>query len=56
MEAAKVLTDEGLKVRVVSLPCWSIFDSQSEEYKLSVLRSGAPILSVEAYSVSIFVL
>ncbi|KAI0340634.1 transketolase [Trametopsis cervina] len=50
LEAAQKLTAEGFKVRVVSLPCWSVFDSQSEEYKLSVLRSGAPILSVEAYT------
>ena len=53
LEAAQKLEAQGLKVRVVSLPCWSIFDNQSEEYKLSVLRSGAPILSVEAYTVSI---
>lgn len=50
VEAASVLEKEGKKVRVVSLPCWEIFDAQTEEYKLSVLRSGAPILSVEAYS------
>ncbi|KAI0693715.1 transketolase [Cytidiella melzeri] len=50
LEAAQKLTEEGLKVRVVSLPCWSLFDSQSREYRLSVLRSGAPILSVEAYT------
>ncbi|KAF7789568.1 hypothetical protein EIP86_000514 [Pleurotus ostreatoroseus] len=50
LEAAQKLTAEGVKVRVVSLPCWSVFDAQPQEYKLSVLRSGAPILSVEAYS------
>jgi len=27
-----------------------VFDQQDEEYKLSVLRSGAPILSLEALS------
>lgn len=51
LEAAQKLAAEGVKARVVSLPCWSIFDAQSQEYKLSVLRSGAPIISVEAYSV-----
>ncbi|GJE97081.1 transketolase [Phanerochaete sordida] len=50
LEAAKKLEAEGVKARVVSLPCWEIFDSQPEEYRLSVLRSGAPILSVEAYN------
>ena len=53
LEAAKKLAAEGVKARVVSLPCWEIFDSQPEEYRLSVLRSGAPILAVEAYNVSI---
>jgi len=27
-----------------------VFDEQSEEYRLSILRSGAPILSLEALS------
>jgi transketolase len=52
VDAASKLSSSGYKVRVVSLPSWEVFDSQSLEYRLSVLRSGAPILSVEAYSVS----
>jgi transketolase len=51
LEAALKLKGEGIKTRVVSLPSWSVFDRQEESYKLSVLRSGAPILSVEALSV-----
>jgi len=51
LEAASKLKAEGIKTRVVSLPSWSVFDRQEESYKLSVLRSGAPILSVEALSV-----
>ena len=51
LEAASKLKGEGTKTRVVSLPSWSVFDRQEESYKLSVLRSGAPILSVEALSV-----
>lgn len=50
VEAAGILQKEGKKVRVVSLPSWEVFDAQPEEYRLSILRSGAPILSVEAYS------
>ncbi|KAI0085477.1 transketolase [Irpex rosettiformis] len=50
LEAAQKLTQEGLRVRVVSLPSWEVFDRQPQEYRLSVLRSGAPILSVEAYT------
>lgn len=50
LEAASKLKNEGFEVRVVSLPCWSVFDKQDKAYRLSVLRSGAPILSLEALS------
>jgi transketolase len=50
VEAAGKLKAQGLRIRVVSLPCWLTFDQQPEEYRLSVLRSGAPILSLEALS------
>ena len=56
LEAAQKLNSEGLKVRVVSLPSWEVFDRQPLEYRLSVLRSGAPILSVEAYTVGFIIL
>ncbi|KAL0640552.1 Transketolase [Maublancomyces gigas] len=36
--------------RVVSLPCWEVFDAQEKAYKLSVLPDGIPILSVEVMS------
>ncbi|KAF8201481.1 transketolase [Pholiota molesta] len=49
VEAANKLKAEGIKTRVVSLPCWLTFDQQDEAYRLSVLRSGAPILSLEAF-------
>jgi transketolase len=54
VEAAAKLKSEGVKTRVVSIPCWKIFDDQPADYRLSVLRSGAPILSLEALSVIIF--
>ncbi len=50
LDAAKKLQEKGLKVRIVSFPCWEVFQLQDNEYKLSVLPSGAPVLSVEAYS------
>lgn len=50
VEAAGKLKAKGILTRVVSLPCWLVFDQQPEEYRLSVLRSGAPILSLEALS------
>jgi len=46
---AKELLD-GKKVRVVSLPCWELFEKQSREYKLSVFPDGVPVLAVEAGS------
>ncbi|WVQ78694.1 transketolase [Cryptococcus sp. DSM 104549] len=50
LEGADVLDKEGVKARVVSLPCWEVFEDNDLEYKLSVLPSGVPIMSVEAYS------
>ncbi|GLB35310.1 putative transketolase, thiamine diphosphate binding domain [Lyophyllum shimeji] len=50
VEAAGRLKAEGIKTRVVSLPCWLTFDQQDEAYRLSVLPDGAPILSLEALS------
>lgn len=50
LEAAGKLRAQGIRTRVVSLPCWLVFDQQPQDYRLSVLRSGAPILSLEALS------
>ncbi len=47
MDAQKALADEGISVRVVSLPCWEIFEAQSEQYKASVLGE-LPAVSIEA--------
>lgn len=48
MEAARGLADDGIAARVVSLPCWELFDAQDEEYRDSVLTPGVPVVSVEA--------
>jgi len=37
VEAYQQLTAEGIKARVVSLPCWELFDAQEAEYRDSVL-------------------
>ena len=50
VEAVKTLKDQGLKARVVSMPCVEIFDAQSKEYKLSVIPDGIPAMSVEVMS------
>lgn len=49
IEGAKKLTD--VKVNVVSMPAWELFDEQSLEYRRSVFIPGVPVLSVEASSV-----
>lgn len=51
LEAASKLRAQGIRTRVVSLPCWLVFDQQPIGYRVSVLRAGAPILSLEALSV-----
>jgi len=40
VEAQEKLAAEGVKARVVSMPCWDLFDEQSAEYKESVLPSA----------------
>jgi transketolase len=37
VEAWRRLTAQGLAVRVVSLPCWELFDQQPEDYRHAVL-------------------
>jgi transketolase len=37
LAAAKTLADEGIRVRVVSLPSWELFDSQPQAYRDEVL-------------------
>lgn len=51
IEAANSLKEKhGVTARVVSAPCFEIFDSQPREYKLQILPDGIPVLSVEAAS------
>jgi transketolase len=38
--AQETLAGEGIKARVVSMPCWDLFDAQSAEYKESVLPTA----------------
>ncbi|WP_018466118.1 transketolase [Calidithermus timidus] len=50
LEAQKLLDEEGIPVRVVSLPCWEAFEAQPREYREAVLPRGLPTLAVEAGS------
>ncbi|HVC14087.1 MAG TPA: transketolase [Acidimicrobiales bacterium] len=50
VDAAEQLASEGVRARVVSLPCWEWFDAQDPLYRRSVLPRGVPALAVEAGS------
>jgi transketolase len=51
VEAQKVLKEQGIDARVVSMPSWEIFEEQSDEYKESVLPKNVRArLAVEAGS------
>ncbi len=45
--AKKLLEEDGISVRIVSMPCWELFDQQSHAYQLSVFPDNCPVLSVE---------
>ncbi len=47
VQAAEILEAEGVKVAVVSAPCFELFAAQSEEYRSAVLGQ-APRVGVEA--------
>ena len=51
MEGAKKVEAEGKSVRVISMPCWEIFEAQSDSYKESILPSSVTArVSIEAGS------
>ena len=48
MDAQKILSDDGIAASVVSMPCWELFNQQSEDYRGSVLGVGTIRIAVEA--------
>ncbi len=49
MDAAKALHEKGHSVRVVSFPCWELFEKQDEAYRESVLpKKVAARVAIEA--------
>lgn len=49
LAAVEKLQGEGVAARAVSMPCWSLFDEQPQEYRDSVLPPSVPArLAVEA--------
>jgi transketolase len=48
MEARAKLAAEGIAARVVSMPCWDLFEEQPEEYRRKTLGPGTVKVAIEA--------
>lgn len=48
VSAAKLLSESGTKVNVVSMPSFDRFDQQPAQYRLTVFPPNVPVVSVEA--------
>jgi transketolase len=48
LAAREKLETQGVRARVVSLPCWNLFDAQPSEYREAVLPPEVPMLVIEA--------
>jgi transketolase len=46
--ARELLAAQGVRVRVVSMPSWDLFESQPDAYRVAVLPPAVPTLAVEA--------
>ncbi len=53
IQTAKKMHEENnnVSVRVVSMPCWELFDKQSHAYKLEIFPVDTPVMSIEAAGV-----
>lgn len=49
-EAGRRLADEGIRVRVVSFPCWERFDEQDAAYQEALLPANTKRIAIEAAS------
>ncbi len=48
MEARELLKKDGIAARVVSMPCWSLFDEQPAAYRSGLLGPGTVQVAIEA--------
>ena len=48
LAAREELGKQKIAARVVSMPCWELFDEQPAEYRKQVLPAGVPKLAIEA--------
>ncbi|KTW27805.1 transketolase [Pneumocystis carinii B80] len=51
VDAIKILKEKyNIRARLVSIPCFYVFDQQDFDYRLSVLKDHIPVLGVEVYT------
>jgi transketolase len=48
LEAREILEGEGIGTRVVSMPCWELFEQQDQAYRKRVLPAGPVRVAIEA--------
>ncbi len=48
LKARDILQQDGIGTRVVSMPCWELFEQQDEKYRKKVLPAGPVRVAVEA--------
>ncbi len=48
MEARALLEADGIGTRVVSMPCWELFEAEEEAYRRKVLPAGPVRVAIEA--------
>ena len=48
MAAKELLEADGIGCRVVSMPCWELFDAQDDKYRRKVLPAGPVRVAIEA--------
>ncbi len=48
LAASRTLSAQGIEARVISFPCWELFDEQPESYQKEVLTAGVPRAVIEA--------
>jgi transketolase len=48
VQARDILAKDGIAARIVSMPCWALFEEQSEQYREQVLGPGTVKIAIEA--------
>lgn len=48
VEVSRLLQKDGVASRVVSMPCWELYEAQTSIYKKQVFPPGIPVMAVEA--------